>query len=514
MICVFKIQMWKFKTGPNSAKRNNNLALFIFILSFIAFLPFNNRGVTVHDEGFILYIADLINRGKILYKDILATYPPGIFLLLASIFKVFGTGIAAGRLIIVFIGALISVLLYKLSSKFTNRKYALIPVILFIVWGIPQSNIIWFSWFNLLFFLLEIYEASKKQPSYLYIGLYAGLSLLFKQTFGAVAVITALLAVYNLNSRRMAKFGILVVGLLIGLLPGILYSLFFGTGSFAFNNIVTSALPFAKREYIFTPYPVFEPGSLFSLSFLAKKMLYWFPVVMFISSVFIYNKKNKVFLFYLISSFLYFIAGIYPIADILHFTFVFPVVFPLSAVILSETNKWKKRIPFVIICISVLLIYILGIHRLVFRNYYAFEAPYFKQTQKVRIRNDNLFTDAKNAVIINTLVPQIRQLTLQNDNIFIFPYASLLYFASERDVPGKIVGTTKGILTLNDQKEIINSLENDKVKAVVLQIGVNDDKRSAQDLGYTKEKLLFDYLISNFKFYSQVEDMQIRVKEN
>lgn len=514
MIYLFKIQMYKFKSGPNSSERNNKLALFIFILSLIALLPFYNRGIIVHDEGYILYIADLMNRGKILYKDIFATYPPGIFLLLASIFKVFGTSIVSGRLIIVLTGAFINVLLYKLSSGLTNRKYALIPVILFIIWGIPQINIIWFSWFNLLFFLLEIHEATKKQPSFFHIGLYVGLSLLFKQTFGAVAAITAILAIIGLNSRRLTKLGITTIGLLVGLLPGIVYILFSGSASFAFNNIVTAALPFAKREYIFTPYPLIETGSIFSISFLAKKMLYWFPFGLLLSSVFIYRKKNKIYSFYLISVFLYFMAGIYPIADILHFNFVFPVAFPLSAAILFETNKKGKKILFAITFIFMLLIYILGIHKLYFRNYYAFEAPYLKQTENVIIRNDILLTDVKNGNFIKILVPQIRKITLQNDKIFVFPFAPLLYFASERDVSGKIVGTSKGILTLIDQKEIINSLENDKVKVVVLQIGVNDDKRSAQDLGYTKEKLLFDYLISNYKFYSQVEDMQIRVKEN
>src|SRR6266480_4765410 len=65
-------------------------------------LPIFDRWLALLDEGYLLELADEVNRGKLLYRDVYVDAPlPGAFYAMAAWFRVAGTSIWSARLLAV-----------------------------------------------------------------------------------------------------------------------------------------------------------------------------------------------------------------------------------------------------------------------------------------------------------------------------------------------------------------------------------------------------------------------------
>ncbi len=87
-------------TPVTSPTDRRDLALMVLIgLGAVALqLPIHDRWAALLDEGYILAIADDVNHGRVLYRDVIVDAPlPGAFHLLAWWFRVAGTSILASR---------------------------------------------------------------------------------------------------------------------------------------------------------------------------------------------------------------------------------------------------------------------------------------------------------------------------------------------------------------------------------------------------------------------------------
>src|SRR6266581_9620310 len=79
---------------------NDTATTEIYTLSLHDALPIHDRWLGLLDEGYVLAIADEVNRGRALYRDIWIDNPfPGAFTLLALWFRLAGTSIASSRLL-------------------------------------------------------------------------------------------------------------------------------------------------------------------------------------------------------------------------------------------------------------------------------------------------------------------------------------------------------------------------------------------------------------------------------
>src|SRR5207248_29132 len=75
-------------------------------------LPIFDRWLALLDEGYLLELADEVNRGKLLYRDVYVDAPlPGAFYVLAAWFRIAGTSIWSSRLLAVALFALLAMLL-------------------------------------------------------------------------------------------------------------------------------------------------------------------------------------------------------------------------------------------------------------------------------------------------------------------------------------------------------------------------------------------------------------------
>src|SRR3989338_6149074 len=232
------------------------MAVFALLLvTFIFFLFFANRGLSVHDEGYILDAAHRFFQGQVPYRDFWIIYPPGIVYLLGSLFWLFGPNILLGRFLMVLVGLAISYLLYKVSRSLT-------PSLLFLAWVIPHLNFPWPAWFSLLFMLASL--ASVKSPRLS--GLFAGVGLLFKQTLGIAIVIAALISTSN-------RFK-LIQGLILPILATVLVLASQGALDEFVHITLIRTLEYQAQGLMRTDWPEFN------LINLPKAFFYYFPFIL------------------------------------------------------------------------------------------------------------------------------------------------------------------------------------------------------------------------------------------
>src|SRR5438105_15698246 len=70
-----------------------------------------------YDEGLLLTNAHLILRGQVPYRDFYSNYPPGIFLIIAALWKVFGVRAIVVRLLGLAIHLAIALLAARLAGR-------------------------------------------------------------------------------------------------------------------------------------------------------------------------------------------------------------------------------------------------------------------------------------------------------------------------------------------------------------------------------------------------------------
>jgi len=101
-------------------------AILVGIAAVAYFLaPAFRDAVSVQDEGFAVYGASRVLHGDVPYRDFLIEYPPGIFYLLAAVFKIFGTTLVVERLCDVSIRIIIALIIYVIARRLSSHLLGL-----------------------------------------------------------------------------------------------------------------------------------------------------------------------------------------------------------------------------------------------------------------------------------------------------------------------------------------------------------------------------------------------------
>lgn len=90
--------------------------------------------IGIYDEGILLTGAARVLAGGLLYRDFYTNYPPGVFLLLAGLFKVAGPSILVERWVGVFARVACGVLAGRLGGKLTGRRFSWLASGLVVLW--------------------------------------------------------------------------------------------------------------------------------------------------------------------------------------------------------------------------------------------------------------------------------------------------------------------------------------------------------------------------------------------
>lgn len=180
--------------------------------------PIHDRWLALQDEGYILAIADDLNRGRVLYRDVTSDAPfPGAFYLLAWWFQLTGPSIESSRILAVGGFAIYCSAIYRICRELLSRRWCwgvVIALLCYRVWAFPHWHIYSYSLVSAVFMTLAVAVACAYRRTrglhYLVIaGLCAGVGIMSKQNYGLAvtgALGLALLIFPWLDPKRPAGF--------------------------------------------------------------------------------------------------------------------------------------------------------------------------------------------------------------------------------------------------------------------------------------------------------------------
>ena len=163
------------------------------VLALAIQAPIFDRWLSFLDEGYLLAIADAINRGKLLYRDVYVDAPfPGAFYLLAAWFRLLGTSVWASRLLVAIAFALLAVLTVRIGRELVSRRAALalaVLVLCYRIWAFPHWHVVSYSSTSATFLAAAVALLFRhlRRPSRLALvasGLLVGAGILCKQDYG------------------------------------------------------------------------------------------------------------------------------------------------------------------------------------------------------------------------------------------------------------------------------------------------------------------------------------------
>src|SRR4030095_2278960 len=82
--------------------------------------------LSAYDEGILLTNTMLVMMGQVPYRDFYSNYPPGIYLTLAAIFKIFGATARVARVLGLTLRLALVALAARLGGRIVGRRFSLL----------------------------------------------------------------------------------------------------------------------------------------------------------------------------------------------------------------------------------------------------------------------------------------------------------------------------------------------------------------------------------------------------
>jgi len=472
-------------------KENIVLILMCISLAFIFPLLYLHTSLYV-DESLFLVIGRKISYGAVLYRDVGDNKTPGIFLLSAFLFKVFGRSYIIPRLFVYTINSLSALMIFLLGKKIRNAEVGIHSSLLFlVVLYLPQYKAYTFITepFAIFFFIIAAFLLSKKD-AILYkfgAGISIGIGYLFNQTIMLFLIVIGIfyIAIYKKNLFHSLKnLFIVCLGMIIPILITSLYFIKLG----AFKEFVECTIS--------SIIPCFTLGRQSSLSVLglANVINLHFSLNNLLISRIISFLSNPVLLFSIIAIIyilhraisnqekiedrillliVWFIAFLFPgfrgLKSYHHMIFVLPPAAILSSLILFDKatiNKIKKIInPKKLTCLFVFIIVI---------SYISLNT----------IADSNIEVIDYQKSIATEIYGEIGK----NATVYTFPFNNSIIFFSNLSVMNGWLGTP---YTEELAYKVIESIDSQNITIIIV------DSQAAQNVS-SSYKIVYDFILTHY----------------
>lgn len=455
---------------------SNIFFFFWSITIFFILFYFYTHGFIPHDEGWIINPAQRIVEGDIPYRDFHYIYTPGVAYLNALAFSIFGISIFTSRMLTLGIALLTVFLIYKISL-FINEKryYSLLPIGIYLSWGPMHINFAWPIIYTLFGGLLCCYLlllARDKKFVYLFFlaGVSAGMTLLFKQNFGVALFCNSIVFFFFSNGVRKLRYILSFIGGVI-MLPLLMCGYFLM--SHAFIPFIHDMYFFMIEEMIIKGIqttPFIYPDSWYMQ--ILKTSFYMLPLFVSVFAIKIGIIKNKSNLFLSGLCFWYYILGIRPTTDYVHLTGLMALTgIPFLQLFVCATKYYQR----IILITGAILLILLGSYLSLFRNYYRWDTPLVYQNNFVADSRVRISTDQIYMRVIPEVSEYIKTSTAHNEPIFIYSFSPSFYVIANRKNPTKFIFAPPQLLSLSDQKEIIEDLKRYNVRLILTDTNLRED---------------------------------------
>ena len=470
---------------------------FIILFSFFVLSFFFNRGFAYYDEGFILHAAQRVIQGELPYRDFDLIYTPGTVFLTAAAFKIFGESILAGRVLALLVSLLTGYLVFKICYRTTKNNFvSFLALLIYLVWGPTHINFPWPSMFALTAGLATLLA----WPNFLVVGLMTLITLILKQNFGIAVFLTVIIQMSLMGQigkiRQFRNFSKFIFGFSVGTLVFLIYLLSTGSLEGFLNNFYFYTVKrFLLEGVASTSFPTGLKG-----------IFYLLPVTISVAAIFLLRKKPKMLIFPLFTL-LFYLFGIRPTSDYPHLSVLMAITgIPLALILgnskqildalqkssLTRMTRFAKaparRTSFrhfdqtqylepverlvqnlfnTLVYGSILVIIILGFYTGLFKNYYRWDSPLYKQNSFSDQTKAKIFVDQKFNRVIPEVVGEIKKNSTKNDYIFIFPNAPMFYFLTDRKNPTRYINLPLGLHSPGQEREVVDNLKKKRIRLIL-----------------------------------------------
>lgn len=502
------------------------------------------RSILLSDEGYILYQASEIANGKILYRDLDSFVAPGVWLLLAGVFRAFGTSVFVSRMASLACYFATALVLYRIVRLTSTRRYADLAVIAYAslsIWAFPAWHFAFYSAWSVLGALCALerlvsWQRDSRPAQLVTAGFFVGVSALFKQNYGALAGTAIAIAValeifskagFTLSLVRgvAARGLVLLAGTLIAIVPVTVYFWLNGALSDLVHSLVVRpfsefaaqhTLPFpplsavvrsdffvgrARLSYEAVPvsmtaYPHITPPTVQRLVQIMHIALYWAPVALFAVAALLLARKARASKFdgglaASLSMAGCLFLGVFPRADFNHLINVYQPIIVLTALVAhSIESSLKSGVKFfralaLGACIPFAAVGLFW-YALVMRS---MRAP-------LAMPRGGVMVDILDASLINDEVALIRELSAPGEPVLAMPGLAMLNFLAERPMPGAYANFFAVHIAHDGGQGVVQAVEKESVRWAIVE---NFDY-FADDLKMREfAPVLMTYLHRNFR---------------
>jgi len=477
-------------------------AAAIFIIAAALSFPVYKNGISMLDEGAMLYISERLTAGDVLYRDIVTGVMPGSYYLVALFLKLFGHSIITERMLASATLAGVSVLIYAISQHFVKKRTSLLITALFISTAIPSYWMAGYSQFSIAMVLLSLlfflrYLDSLSPTALIISGASAGLAFLFKQNYGVfiTAGLGSILMARLIIKKEWKPLLIFSIPLIAPVLAAGLYLYSEGALAKMAQYTIVSLFKKAANAY-YKPYPLlavknpfffthqianfipFRYIALWSLKegivkeiwiYMLAALIYLLPPLVIALGVMdsglgIIRQKARWKEITLVLVSLLLFLGVFPRSDIPHLIFILPPVMitgaliaerlPLSGGALFATRGLAFIITglFSLLCLS--------------SSYLSIMRPLPERGREPLglPRAEGIRVERHKARIIRAVTNHIKEKTAPDEPILVVPTGAMYYFLTQRKsaVPYPLI--MPGAM---DENVVINAMEKRKLPYIV-----------------------------------------------
>jgi hypothetical protein len=481
--------------------------------------PLCRRGIVLSDEGYLLMQALEMTRGGVLYRDLDAFVAPGVWFLLAGLFQLVEPSVLASRLLA--LGCFIATLgvSARIAWRLGGPRHALAvtaALLVASVWAFPAWTWSFYSPYAVLFALaglerLLAWREARRLRQLLAAGVLLGTAAVFKQNYGALALLGAALALGAIvveaggasrqRAGRLVRAGfVLMAGAAAAALPAVAYFAWHGALGDAFEALVLQPIGgFLGQHDIayLSPAEIFvrdQMGGLgrltyasFALSNTSMRfdwpgpllrgvevlhvLLYWAPPLIFAAGAvrlwrsWRRERRLDAGLASLLSVCGLLFLGVFPRADYNHLMNVYQPVVLAAVVVLGDLPgrlvRGGRRRRFGLACATALLVAYVGVAA----DWYV-ELLRSMDTELPE-RRGGVLLNREAQKMLSFEVRSIQQATRPGEAVLTLPGFAMLNFLAERPMPGRHHNFYAVHIARDQGAEVVRALEEQRVRLVV-----------------------------------------------
>lgn len=483
-----------------SSRFDRFVLLLVACVSLYWVSRFYDRGMGVIDEGFVATLSMRIVNGELPYRDFFTLLIPGVFLLHAGLYELFGPSLWIGRCVLLVVATGIPVLVYLVARHRLHPLPSALAAALSLIWGphalehINHANYNWLAsfcglmalWLTSRWVNARTRDSERPCNGLLFcIGLALGFSIFFKQTIGGYAFIAIALFVlfFGRGGNRWRTWALMSSGALLVHLPVLAWMAWHGALPDMLRHILLIPLsdfskggahPYPSMWPIWPGFPAVDLEV--STTFLAWMpwcyaivALWWF--IDFLRARAITNpehqdKHAQEALILLYSGFAF--LGNFPRADYGHLLYNMSAGFIVLMVLVSRLHDFLNRIGGRKAALTGMVLMALVLARPLVE--YGIRIPLWTLGMRDTVWNHpraGVKTSARDAKVFTEVVAEMERIQKTGARIFVLPNAPLLSFLANVPNPTRYDVLMPGNYERDTMQELKNLLQKGGIEWIV-----------------------------------------------